>query len=212
MNTPTITMEKSKAIATLESYETAAKRNPKARRDIDRGLMDGYRVLARGGRLVDVTEAIKAGGLNLAGIPKLAIARAHALKTLWEPSADWRSTVEFPDGGRFPNGGGIYTWARREQRSTDDRVRWTIPVGTFEGRISAKDASAMVPLIPLPLRPKFKLENYFILWEANWHPEPPRDPYLLRPVAGALMEIIAEWDLTDLEIAAARGAMQSQRR
>jgi hypothetical protein len=63
-----------------------------------------------------------------------------------------------------------------------------------------------VPLIPLPMRPRRKLHNYFILWEANWNPEPPRDPYLLKPLAGTLMEIVAEWDLSPLEIAAVRGA------
>jgi hypothetical protein len=88
---------------------------------------------------------------------------------------------------------------------------WPVPAGTFDKDkiVVGKDFLAMTPLVPLPLRPKHKLENYFLLWEANWHPAPPRDPYLLRPLAGSLMEIIAEWELTDLEVAAVSGAMRT---
>jgi hypothetical protein len=71
MNSPTITMEKDAAVKKLDAYEQAARRNPAAFQELDRGILQGYRVLARGGRLVDVNEAIKVGGLNLAGIPKL---------------------------------------------------------------------------------------------------------------------------------------------
>ena len=64
--------------------------------------------------------------------------------------------------------------------------------------------SAFLPLVPAPLRPKYHLRNYFVLWEANWHPAPPVDPYLLKPIVGSLMEIVAEWDVSPIELAAVR--------
>jgi hypothetical protein len=180
MNSPTITMEREHAVKTLERYEEARRKNPRACTETDRRIADGYKVLAKGGRLIDVSEALKAGGLNLAGIPKLAIARAHVHRT------EWRAGLEFGyvDGAYtgWAHGGGRYEWGQ-----------------------TSRDFSALAPHIPLPHRPKFKLENYFLLWEANWHTLP-RDPYLLRAITGALMEIVAEWDLTDLEIAAVRAS------
>jgi hypothetical protein len=208
MNGPTITMEKDKALAKLEQYEQALREKPaRLRTETDRKIADGYRVLARGGRLVDVNETIKAGGLNLAGIPKLAISRASA------ESSNWRAETrgEYGSDGKWqsiPTGGGRYRWDGGERRVMDDRVRWELSADSFDtAKIqTGRDFRALVPHIPLPLRPKYKLENYFTLWEANWHTLP-RDPYLLRPITGALMEIIAEWDLTDLEIAAVKAGM-----
>lgn len=196
MNSPTITMEKQAALKKLAEYEEAMRTNPKAKRELDRGILQGYRILAKGGRLVDVNEAIKAGGLNLAKLPRLAIARAHVEATSWGNSH-----------GRIL----IYTWAPRspffDSRYFGNKYTWRLPTDLFgDASVSEKAVRAMCPLIPLPLRPRHDLSNYFLLWEANWHPEPPRDPYLLRPLAGSLMEIVAEWDLTPLEVAAMRNA------
>lgn len=217
MNSPTITMEKQAAIQKLEEYEQAARNNPRAYRDIDKGLVEGYRALAKGRRLVDVNEAIRVGGLNLAGQPRLAIARAHVASVLWWPARrinknTWGGMKQSYETSSADKSSGVYCYGNREEtwgtyRVGDDRAFWAVPVGTFDGtKVTQKDVRAFCPLIPLPLRPKFNLSNYFLLWEANWHPEPPRDPYLLKPLAGSLMEIIAEWDLTPLEIAAVRGA------
>jgi len=46
------------------------------------------------------------------------------------------------------------------------------------------------------------LSHYHILWEATWeqtNPPPPRDPALLRHIAGDLWVVMRTWDLTDLE-------------
>ena len=157
--------------------------------------MRGYRVLARGGRLLDVNEAIKHGGLNLARLPRLAIARANAESSRW--SGDWGH-----------QGGGVYRWARRTNL-VDDRVRWVMPAGSFDPTgMPTKELVALSPFIPLMHRPRHHLSNYFLLWEANWHPAPPVDPYLLKPITGSLMEIVAEWDVSPVELAAVRSAMQ----
>jgi hypothetical protein len=60
----------------------------------------------------------------------------------------------------------------------------------------------MVPHIPPGLRPAHHLRNYHILWEAEWHPvapPAPRDPALLRRIAGDVFAVVAVWELTELE-------------
>ena len=69
-----------------------------------------------------------------------------------------------------------------------------------KGRRGSSDHKAQLPLIPVHLRPKRGLENYHILWEAEWEPIPPRDPYLLRRIGKAdLWLVVAHWDLTEVE-------------
>jgi hypothetical protein len=213
MDTPTITMERATAQQKLDQYERAARSNPRHVKGVDKGIAAGYRVLARGGRLVDVNDAIKAGGLNLAGQPKLAIARAHVEAVTWIPEMRgvWDSVTQKTTSYRTTGGGTFSYRSSRRQRITDDRVQWKIADDTFEQRIvhDRKNFRGMVPLIPLPLRPIKDLANYFVLWEANWHGVPV-DPYLLKPLAGSLMEIVAEWDLTPLEVSAVKIAAVRQ--
>lgn len=206
MQGPTITMEREVAVKKLEQYEEAAERNPSAHTETDRRIADGYKVLAKGGRLVDVNEALRFAGLNLAGIPKLAIARAHVEASRWQARTECRYVEN--QYRLFHTGGGQYHYGPNRSRITGDRVIWWLDNDVFDRRKvqSSRDFRALTPHIPLPHRPKYKLENYFLLWEANWFALP-RDPYLLRPITGALMEIIAEWDLSDLEIAAVKAGM-----
>jgi hypothetical protein len=70
-------------------------------------------------------------------------------------------------------------------------------------RTGRSEHSAQVPSVPLTLKPKRGLASYFILWEANWEPEPARDPYLLRRLGrGDLWLVLAHWELTEVERAA----------
>ncbi|HCS53265.1 hypothetical protein [Rubinisphaera sp.] len=204
MNCDTITMSQDEAEERLESYLKAMNRNPKQVTDLDLEIIKALQVAKKGGRLLDVNQAIAAGGLNRAGLPRLAIARAHVKMTTWRSGRnwDWRSNRSFSD-----EGGGYYDWRTRNQRISDSRTLWELPGNSFDRELlSNKRVQALTPLIPLPLRPKSQLKNYFVLWEANWHPAPPTDPYLLRPLAGALMEIVAEWDVSPLELAAVNAA------
>jgi len=43
------------------------------------------------------------------------------------------------------------------------------------------------------------LDRFHILWEADWHLDPPQDPALLRRLMGDLWVVLAVWDLTSLE-------------
>jgi hypothetical protein len=66
-----------------------------------------------------------------------------------------------------------------------------------------RPAKAIVPLVPIHLRPKRGLANYHILFEAVWEPLPPSDPMLLRRIGkGDLWLVVAAWDLTEIERAA----------
>ena len=203
MNCDTITIPRDEAIEKLDAYERAAKDNPGHVTAQDRAIMRALKVGKRGGRLIDVNHALSAGGVNLAGYPQLAIARAHVSSCLWEPGFSGSTA-----------GGGWYYYGTDRQASRNDftshpqwtdRVIWRVPNGTYpDAKRINRPVRAMLPLIPLPLRPNDQLKNYFVLWEANWHPEPPRDPYLLRPLTGSLMEIVSEWDVSDIELAAVR--------
>ena len=60
-----------------------------------------------------------------------------------------------------------------------------------------------MPVIPVHLRPRRGLQNYHVLWEAEWERIPPRDPMLLRRIGrGDMSLVVAAWDLTEVERAA----------
>jgi hypothetical protein len=61
---------------------------------------------------------------------------------------------------------------------------------------------AIVPIVPVYLRPKRGLANYHVLWEAEWRRIPPHDPMLLRRIGGDMWLVVAQWDLTEVERAA----------
>ncbi len=63
-------------------------------------------------------------------------------------------------------------------------------------------------MVPADKRPdKGQLHDWHILWEVDqWHDRSQtltasRDPYLLKHVGGDLWAVLAEWDLTPLEMA-----------
>ncbi len=84
------------------------------------------------------------------------------------------------------------------------------PKSQFAGAIVTSyrgDYRAIMPLIPAHLRPRQALENYHVLWEAEWSRVVPRDPFLLRRLGkGDLWLVVAAWDLTEVE----RAALQSR--
>lgn len=71
----------------------------------------------------------------------------------------------------------------------------------------SESAQALVPMVPPALHPARHLRNYHIIWDAVWIKEPPRDPLLVKHLAGFLYAIVAAWDLTPLEQAVMRGRL-----
>lgn len=147
-----------------------------------------YKHIARGRTVIRALESIRVAGLNAEGFPKLAIAPAHMTSCVWRPG---RHSCTF--GSRYP---------RANARSNVVRMEW-------QGLSSTRyEGEATVPLIPIHLRPKRGIQNYHILWEAEWTKRYPVDPYLLRRFGGDAWLVVAAWDLTDVE----RAVMSNLRR
>jgi hypothetical protein len=148
-----------------------------------------YQHIARGRTVIRALESIRAAGLDAEGYPKLAICPAHMPKCWWRPA---RNACTF--GSEYP---------RANEKRNVVRMDWP-------GLDSTKwRALATVPLIPVHLRPRRGLQNYHILWEAEWTKRYPVDPYLLRRFGGDAWLVVAAWDLTDVEraVMSARAGM-----
>jgi hypothetical protein len=186
MNVPLIEMPKPAAKAAFREYRDAVRARASAD---DSALMRGYRVLARGNRIIDVEAAMRFAGLDAGGRPKLAICRAdgeHCWFTVRSLSMGPRAifTAQRP----------AWNWRAFKNHSV------VFPLTSFPGLSLKKDLMAVVPSVPPRFRPAHALSNYHILWEAEWE-EVPRDPMLLRHLGGMLYAVLAHWDLTELEMA-----------
>jgi hypothetical protein len=197
--------------------------------EIDAAVMRGYRELARGRRVLELTKTIAAAGVHWVDdvdvswwsgghthsdrisvcAPALAIARADA-RTVWVRPLD---PARPDDGFTFQADG--WQWHPRKP----DRV--VMPGGLFNAEdeygaaghdeipagisINQVRLKAMAPTIPPPLRPAHALRNYHLLWEAEWavgSTIPPGDPALLKHLGGDMYAVLGVWDLTPLERAA----------
>jgi hypothetical protein len=148
-----------------------------------------YKRLAQGKTVIRALESIRTAGLDTEGFPKLAICRADMTNCFWEPRQ------------------GRCTFGKRWVRSNDKRTNVAMD---WPGLTSEKwTAEAIVPLIPVHLRPKRGMANYHILWEAEWTKRYPVDPYLLRRFGGDAWLVVAAWDLTDVERAVMSSRIRS---
>ena len=198
MDVTTIALDKSKAAELYQEYKSHRHYST----PIDDEIRKTYKLISQGKVVIQAVESIKQAGLDAKGLPKLAIARAVEQTCFFEARAN----------GSCAMCGA--SWARGHGRR-DDRIR--LPAGSFpfptrqrqfrDGtswtEIINPRAKALLPLVPVHLRPRQALHAYHILWEAEWEPVPPRDPYLLRRIGEAdLWLVVAAWDLTDVERAA----------
>jgi hypothetical protein len=154
----------------------------------DRNIERAYREIASGRVLIRALESIKAAGLDERGHTKLAIARAD------------HKRVRLSIG---PSNSGAHFQPMVFSKGRYTRAEWRISShkgiqvpGLRWGQYL--NAEAVVPLIPVHLRPRTALDNYHILWEADWHAVPV-DPMLLRHLGGDLWIVVAAWDLTEVE-------------
>lgn len=159
---------------------------------IDREIQRTYQLIAQGRIVIRALDAIKQAGLNPDGLPFLALMRADVRECWWSASGD--------GGGRF---------ATQRPRGRDARTI-VLPPDTFPRRNQPWHGTAIMPTIPLHLRPKRGLANYHVLWEAEWTKIPPVDPMLLRRIGkGDLWLVVAAWDLTPVEQAALAGRISA---
>jgi hypothetical protein len=145
-------------------------------------LRAAYREMALGNRVVCLPHVIRAAGFNDKGLPLLAVSRSN---WEWCHYGSRSEAISFrPD--RF-----------------NDKKRIELVMQLPEGA-GYKSARALVPPVPPRFRPA-DLGNYYTLWEAEWLPEPPRDPLLLKQVSTTMFVVVAQWDLTDIERAVLEG-------
>jgi hypothetical protein len=159
---------------------------------IDREIQRAYQLIAQGRLVIRAIESIKVAGLNDEGLPKLAIARADAESCFFSPV----------------DGGGEFTIGNRFSRRSNEAFGKTfdIPAGSWLDASNKRKRwryEAILPIIPIHLRPKRGLQNYHVLWEAEWRRRVPVDPMLLRRIGRADMWlVVAAWELTEVERAA----------
>ena len=169
----TVTVDRKVAIELLRQYR-AAKAPATAE---DQAIMTAYRQIARGQIVIQAAESIRTAGWNEDGSPKLAMTRAD-VRRISCLAGD--NSVAFHKLNRSMANFRVDNMPQRPPRIE----RWSY--------------QAIVPLIPLHLRPKHALGNYWILWEADWSAAP-ADPLLLRKLKGDLWLVLAAWELTAVE-------------
>lgn len=214
MNVPMMRMPKAQARRMLRDTRRQIQR--KATDEL-RAVEEGLKWMARGRAVIDLGEAIRRGGLHENGLPKLAIARADKSRVAFQWPAQQRvATFSVPRTtwhGRAPRNMSVTV----DMGTTHEDTRWD-PHYRREGTqwIGAhvyrpRSGSAMIPMVPADALNQAHtssgaLGNYFVLWEVEkWEVVPPRDPLLLKHLAGMLYVVLAEWELTPLEMAVIAG-------
>ena len=188
MELATIEMQAEEAKERLEEYRRSLQDD---RNRQDERIAAGYRWLARGNPIIKLSESIQRGGFFDDGLPRIAIARANG-SDCWVHYDSWPAgfvySIESDDWHR--NRGALVNQAT---------VRVNVE-SSVTGRRSWHGHTIM-PIIPPKYRPKPRRLHWFhILWEVEkWDLTPPRDPALLRWIAGDLWAVAASWDLTELE-------------
>lgn len=153
-----------------------------------------YKRIAQGRTVIRALESIRNAGVDEKGLPLLAIARADFSRCYFN---GWHNSC------RFQCGASQWEANRARAHSRNFQLEWP------GMRNSGGTHEAIVPIIPVHLRPKRGLANYHILWEAEWTKRYPTDPYLLRRFGGDAWLVVAAWDLTDVERAVMSSRLNS---
>jgi hypothetical protein len=156
---------------------------------IDEEIRRTYQLIAQGRMVIRALESIKqAGFIDVHdALPKLAIIRADATTC--------HLTMDRDGGAMFSMD--VWPSVRHARRNV------ILPRGSFAPRTERTTARGVVPIVPIHLRPRRGLQNYHILFEAEWQRVVPKDPFLLRRMGkGDMWLVVAHWDLTEVERAA----------
>lgn len=196
MNVATITMPPKEAEKKLKAFRANVHRQAESEYS---AAIEGYEALAEGTPLVDLASVFRDCPLDAEGRPRLAVCRADRKEVKFRSRRD--------SVGSFLGGNSSQTELSETLNLQFDfgrKLDWIV-------------AFAPVPMIPADKIPaKGSRKDWFILWEVDHWSErsrfapPSRDPYLLKRIAGDLYAILAEWDLTDLELAIMSGAVGSR--
>ena len=149
---------------------------------VDEEILRVARAVEKGTVIIRGAGSVDAAGLNEAGLPKLAIARAD----------EARCELECRSSGRWRMCGSLHVARPAASRS-------------FTGVLPGLNAdrwqrAAQLPHIPPDVRPRRGIQNYTLLWEAEWQRLPPVDPILCRRIGNSdFFIVLAQWDLTPVE-------------
>lgn len=222
MDVPTIEMDPGTARVKAAHYEGVRASDPEleaARR--------AYTRLEKGDRLIDIRAALRTGGVDEEGMPRLAIARADRRFVTYDGPSPYDQTAAFDASSiagadiRTPtlylHFDGIFPAPERRRGSIrvvkGTRRTWSNRRAPMHWSRQCHGV-AQVPMVPPEVeRRRSVLKDRFILWEVeewaepkNFRPPlPPGDPYLLEHFEGDLYAIVGEWDLTPLEQAIVGG-------
>lgn len=182
MNIPALNVTKVQAAEALKQYK--AHRNTYDRRDWE--IERIYRQIAKGKTVISVHDAIRAGGTDELGRPRLAIMRADQQAVRCDMWYSEAVTFTNENHSRAAEWHFVIKWPNRPACKTRGYIR------------------ALLPRIPPQHRPpKETLPNYHVLWEASWT-DIPGDPYLLKRIGKDAWVVLAAWDLTDVELSVLR--------
>lgn len=169
----------------------------------DAAIGRAFAVAARGKQIIMLNESIRAGGLDELGRPRLAVCRATSTRV--ECYIGGSQRILFMDDKRTQS-----TWSMHQDVGAQYvSVRWPDREPAASSYRRQETWTAIVPNVPPEYRPPRRhrlsgttgdpLACCHIVWEAEWSSVAPRDPALIRRIGGDLWEVIATWDLTELE-------------
>ena len=173
MNVEKLSMEKDQARELYRAYQ-ASREHMTAD---DRMIAAIYKRIGAGRLVIRALASITAAGVGADGLPMLAIMRADQQKVRV-----------------YPRNNAIAFGSVNYNRSKACNFEIPMPGSVYTTRNRIAD----VPLIPVHLRPRKAIEQYHVLWEADWN-QYPVDPYLLRRFGEDAWLVVAAWDLTPVE-------------
>jgi hypothetical protein len=200
MKASVITMDKEEAKEHYKEYLAATKvRKEKYVKE----LKDLYRHLSEGAKVIDIYEVFKNCEKGESGEPKIAIAPASYKEI--ELRKEDRGRARFTEPGNW-NGmvadvslpEGTFIW-----EVETEKTEWGEREDIVRKRVRTK-----VPVIPALLIPESKsLDGYYILFEVDeWNEVPAtKDPYLLKRINANAFVVLAEWYVSEVELAVMRG-------
>lgn len=195
MDTNQLNVTREEALAMWQKYKTH-QHTLGAGRSVDREIELIYGHIAKGKVVIKAIESVVKAGLNEEKLPKLALIGAAAKECYLRTSSDGSASMS----------------DLKEPRYNSSAARITkFPAGSFPGIASGRyQYGAIVPLIPPDLRPRRGLQNYHILFEAEWSRRIPVDPMLLRRLGkGDTWLVCGAWDLTEVERAVLQSRLRS---
>lgn len=196
MDTQQIVVDRAKAKELYQKYKTHAHWSS----PLDQEVMRAYQLLAAGRLVIKAIESVAKAGLKTegvdAGFPKLALVRADAPTCKVEMRGN---------GGALMHAGDTVPRSRGWQQGGGTQQSANVFVfagGTFSGPLPRArwSGEAITPMVPIHMRPKRALQNYHILFEAEWTKIAPVDPFLLRRIGRSdLWAVCAMWELSEVE-------------